>query len=310
MDHRLFKKFIKWEKRGLIISPQKQKWWMRSHAMTPTVDHIEDNLYRIYFSGRDDKNRSQIGSAVIEVKGGDLCLVEFAEEPAMTIGELGCFDDNGVTPSCVLTVGCRKFLYYIGWNQGATVRMHLFGGLAISDNNGLGFHRYSKAPIIERNRVNPLLNTSPFVLYDSGVWRMYFVAGVEWVHKDLPRYNIQYAESSNGFDWVQEGHVCINFASPEEVALARPYVVLDDGVYKMWFCHKGAEYRMGYAESLDGKNWIRCDDFAGLTVSSSGWDDTMVAYPCVFKHDEYFYMLYNGNTYGRDGVGWAAFRDA
>ena len=232
-------------------------------------------------------------------------MIEYAEEPTITIGDLGCFDDNGVTPSCVVKVGNRKFFYYIGWNQGATVRMHLFGGLALSDDGGHSFYRYSKAPIIERTRINPLMNTSPFVLYDNGVWRMYYVAGVEWVHRDLPRYNIQYAESSNGFDWVREGHICIDFESPEEVALARPYVLLDAGVYKMWFCHKGAEYRMGYAESLDGKNWIRRDDYAELTVSSRGWDDTMVAYPCVFKHYDYNYMLYNGNNYGCEGMGWA-----
>lgn len=310
MDDRLFKKRMQWEKRGVIITPQRQKWWMRSHAMTPTVDRLSGDLYRVYFSGRDDENRSQIGSAVIEAKEGNLRLVEYAEEPAITNGDLGCFDDNGVTPSCIVTVNGRKFFYYIGWNLGATVRMHLFGGLAISDDGGRTFVRYSKAPIIERNRINPLLNTSPFVLYDAGVWRMYYVAGVEWVHKDLPRYNIQYAESSNGLDWERTGHVCIDFASVEEVALARPYVLLEDGVYKMWFCHKGVEYRMGYAESLDGKNWVRRDDFAGLTVSPSGWDDTMVAYPCVFKHGGYTYIFYNGNTYGRDGMGWAVSKDA
>jgi hypothetical protein len=239
------------------------------------------------------------------VHGGKLRLIEYAKEPALTIGDLGCFDDNGVTPSCIITVGSRKYFYYIGWNQGATVRMHLFGGLAMSEDGGKNFTRFSKAPIIERNKVNPLLNTSPFVLFDSGIWRMYYVAGVEWVHKDLPRYNIQYAESRDGFEWERTGHVCIDFSSPEEVALARPYVLLENGIYKMWFSHKGIEYRMGYAESLDGKNWFRRDDIVDLTVSDSGWDDTMVEYPCIFKHDNYSFFLYNGNNYGIDGIGWA-----
>lgn len=294
-----------WEKHGLIITPQADKWWMQTHAMTPTVDHVIDSIYRVYFSGRDSRNRSQIGSALIEVHGGKLRLIEYAKEPALTIGDLGCFDDNGVTPSCIITVGSRKYFYYIGWNQGATVRMHLFGGLAMSEDGGKNFTRFSKAPIIERNKVNPLLNTSPFVLFDSGIWRMYYVAGVEWVHKDLPRYNIQYAESRDGFEWERTGHVCIDFSSPEEVALARPYVLLENGIYKMWFSHKGIEYRMGYAESLDGKNWFRRDDIVDLTVSDSGWDDTMVEYPCIFKHDNYSFFLYNGNNYGIDGIGWA-----
>jgi hypothetical protein len=41
-------------------------------------------------------------------------------------------------------------------------------------------------------------------------------------------------------------------------------------------------------------------------VTSSGeWDAQMQAYPSVFDHDGSRYLLYNGNDYGRSGVGWA-----
>ena len=134
---------------------------------------------------------------------------------------------------------------------------------------------------------------------------MYFVAGTEWVHKDLPRYNIQYAESHDGKHWNQTGHVCIDYSSDDENALARPYVIKDNTCYRMWFCHKGQEYRFGYAESEDGLNWVRNDDYAGIDVSKSGWDSEMIAYPCVFECDDYVFMLYNGNNYGYDSLGWA-----
>ena len=221
----LFKRILKWEKKGLFIAPQKDRWWMQTHAMSPVPDQIGEDTYRIYISSRDGQNRSHIGFADIVLESGELRLLDYGDEPAITLGDLGCFDDNGVTASSIVNVGDRKFFYYIGWNQGSTVRMHLFGGLALSDDGGKSFHRYSKAPIIERNRVNPLLNTAPFVLREDGLWRMYYVSGVEWVHKDLPRYNIQYAESQDGFEWKRDGHVCIDFASKDEVALAKPFVL-------------------------------------------------------------------------------------
>jgi len=31
----------------------------------------------------------------------------------------------------------------------------------------------------------------------------------------------------------------------------------------------------------------------------------MIEYACVFEHDGVAYMLYNGNTYGKAGVGLA-----
>ena len=54
---------MKWEKKGLIITPQKDLPWMVTHAMVPFAENIGDDLFRIYFSGRDNKNRSLIGYA-------------------------------------------------------------------------------------------------------------------------------------------------------------------------------------------------------------------------------------------------------
>src|SRR3546814_7273145 len=64
---------------------------------------------------------------------------------------------------------------------------------------------------------------------------MYYVAGVGWRHRDLPRYNIQYATSRDGLHWHRDGTVAIDFASDAENALARPFVLKEDGRYRMWF---------------------------------------------------------------------------
>src|SRR3546814_7109122 len=127
------------------------------------------------------------------------------------------------------------------------------------------------------------LNTAPFVLHEDGQWRMYYVAGVGWRHRDLPRYNIQYATSRDGLHWHRDGTVAIDFASDEENALARPFVLKEDGRYRMWFAHKGEAYRLGYAASDDGLRWQRDDSFAGVAPSASGWDSQMVEYAAVAR---------------------------
>ncbi len=301
----MFKKPNHFRKRGLIITPQKNLWWMKTHAMTPALERLDGSHCKIYFSGRDDKNRSHIGFAIVDLAHPEIVL-QYSSEPVLGLGELGCFDDNGVTPSSIVKVGNKTHLYYIGWNPGSTVRMHLFGGLAISTDNGRSFIRYSRAPILERSRVDPFLNTAPYALFEDGQWSMYYVSCEGWVHKDLPRYNIKYATSQDGLVWERLGHVCIDFASTDENALARPFVIREDGIYKMWFAHKGAEYHMGYAESLDGKLWQRKDDFAGLAPSPPGnWDSDMVEYAAVTLFEGRKIMFYNGNNYGHGGIGLA-----
>ena len=213
-----------WKKLGLIFKPEKKIWWLQSHAMIPTPHIIDSNLCKVYFSGRDKDNRSHIGFFVVNLEEPSRIL-DLSKQPVLSPGDIGSFDDNGVTPSCVVENNTDIFMYYIGWNPGFNVRMHLFGGLAVSQDNGNTFERYSKAPIIERNRVNPFLNTAPYIVKDHNLFRMYYVSGVEWIHKDLPRYNIQIAYSNDGINWERNGVVAINFKNDNEMALARPWLL-------------------------------------------------------------------------------------
>ena len=51
--------------------------------------------------------------------------------------------------------------------------------------------------------------------------------------------------------------------------------------------------------------WHRGDDAGGITYSESGWDSTMHHYPHIFKVDGKYYMVYNGNDFGKYGFGIA-----
>ncbi|MBT5400382.1 hypothetical protein HOL24_07565 [bacterium] len=298
-----------WKKIGLIFKPDKKLWWLQSHAMIPTPYMMDSNLCKVYFSGRDKNNISHIGYFVIDLEDPNKIL-DLSQKPVLSPGDRGCFDDNGVTPSCIMKRDGNIFMYYIGWNPGFNVRMHLFGGLAISKDDSDTFERYSRSPIIERNSVNPFLNTAPYVVKDLDRYRMYYVSGVEWIHKDLPRYNIQIAYSNDGMNWERNGAVAIDFKNSDEMALARPWVIKEEGVYKMWFSFKdnwesGSTYRIGYAESDDGDNWLRLDESAGIGVSKEGWDSEMIEYAAVVPYKDSLYMFYNGNNYGYDGIGLA-----
>lgn len=273
--------------------------------MIPTPYDLGGGIFRIYFSGRNENNQSHIGYATVDLNGSCRVL-DYSAEPVLRPGALGCFDDNGVTPSCLIDFPDGEIgLYYIGWNPGSTVRMHIFGGLAISKDSGKSFERWSCAPILERNRTDPYLNTAPWVVKDGFGYRMFYVSGHEWLHRDLPRYNIKTAYSLDGKNWVREGRVCIDFKDENEHALARPYVIIQEGVWRMWFSYKTSFYTIGYAESRDGINWERLDHLAGIEVSPNGFDSEMIEYASVVQHGGRHFMFYNGNNYGYSGIGLA-----
>ncbi|MGV8948026.1 MAG: hypothetical protein ACOH2E_01465 [Candidatus Paracaedibacter sp.] len=298
---------FKWEKCGLIFKPIHDIQWMQSHAMIPTMEKINDTTYKIHFGSRNKLNQSHIGFFIIELPS--LKILEVSSEPVLSPGNLGTFDDNGVLPSCVINIEGVNHMYYIGFKPGGTTRMDLFGGLSLFSKD-YKLKRYSEAPILERCHVNPYINTAPYVVEAvhkaSYKYFMYYVAGCGWLNKDLPKYNIQVAFSNDGKEWQRNGHVCIDFGSAEEVALARPYVLWKDDLYHMWFSYKGDFYRIGYATSQNGIDWHRQDHLGGLDISpKDAFDSDMVAYSCVVHYKDQFFMFYNGNNYGAEGIGLA-----
>lgn len=298
---------IVWRRKGLILRPDPARDWMKSHVAVPVAERLKGDRCRVYFCSRDAFNRSRIGYAELDLREPEKILY-VTPKPVLGLGELGAFDDNGVTPTEVLDRGGKKYLYYVGWNKGTTVRMHLYAGLAVSSDGGKSFKRYSRAPVLERIKEDPLLTATLSIVKEGPVYRMWYISGDRWFERGgetFPVYNVKYAESRDAIHWKREGRVCVDYKDPGEHALARPCVLKENGLYKMWYSYKGADYRIGYAESRDGLKWTRKDEEAGLEPPAEGFDSVMQEYASVVAHKGRKYMFYNGNEYGKDGIGLA-----
>lgn len=298
---------MRWIKKGLIFEPQENFDWLITHAAVPFAEHINEDLYRIYFSGRDKLNRSQTGFIEVDINSPKR-INHITKEPVLEIGSKGLFDDSGAMGSWIVTKNNRKYLYYIGWNLGVTIPFRNSIGLAISDDGGRKFTKYSTGPILDRSIYDPCFLASSCVLIERNIWKMWYLSGIMWKPESIDQkhyYHIKYAESYDGISWKRKGIICIDFRTNEEYAISRPCVIKDSDSYKMWYSYRGKNYRIGYAESKDGLYWERKDDKVGIDVSESGWDSEMIEYPFVFDHKGERYMLYNGNGYGKTGIGLA-----
>jgi hypothetical protein len=298
-----------WEKRGQLMSAPPRRPWSRSHAALPFAETADDGSIDLYYSPRDDHGRAHVALARAEIRpDGQLIVIASEPNPVLSPGALGAFDESGTTVSCVVHADGDTYLYYTGWTLGVTVPFYFFIGLAIRRCDESAFHRVSGAAVLERNAIDPYLTASPWVLREKDLWRMWYVSCCGWEFVDSKprhRYHLRYAESADGILWRRDGRVSIDFADESEYAISRPCVVRDDDCYRMWFAARGHSYRLGYAESSDGLDWSRADGLAGLEPSSSGWDSDMIAYPAILDHANRRYLLYNGNDYGRTGIGYA-----
>jgi hypothetical protein len=296
-----------WKKKGRIFVPENQANWFGSHAATPVTEVLSGDLIRVYFSGRDIQNRAQIGFFEIDVNDPHNIL-RVSNAPVIPIGPLGSFEDSGVISCCLVNREDKDYFYYAGLTLGQTVPFFFFGALAVRQKGSQQFVKLSPAPIMGRHQVDPYLVGQSYVMVEDNIWRMWYVSCTHWEATERgPKhyYLIKYAESLDGIDWQRTGRICIDFANASEYAIAKPWVIKEDGIYKMWYCYRGVSYRIGYAESKDGLEWERKDNFGGLEISESGWDSEMTAYPYLLDHRGQRYLFYNGNGYGKTGVGLA-----
>ena len=295
-----------WKRLGQIHAPSRRAPWMASHASYPTAFCLDDEFVRVFFSPRDGENRSHITYLDMRLVEARFEIVCEGRRPLLSPGPRGSFDDSGVTVACAVESDGGILLYYLGWSRSVTVPFRNFIGLAKGNRDGMDFIRVSPAPIIERSACDPFTLSYPWVLASGRRWRVWYGSHLEWGPSGLDMIHvIKTGTSHDGVRWTCDGEIAVNVCGAQEQAVSRPTVLRGPSGYRMWFAKRGSSYTLGYAESRDGRNWTRHDEWVGLKPSGEGWDSDDVTYPCVFVHGGRTYMLYNGNGYGRDGFGLA-----
>lgn len=278
--------FTEWNKLGNIFN--------KCHCQIPTVISNKDFL-RIYFSSRDHNNQSLIFN--IDVEANDPTkVVNFDSVPLLPLDKE--YDQHGTMSSCFVD----DRLYYTGWCRTGSRYQHT---ICAAEKTKAGYEKIG--PVIAATENNFFLCSSPFVL-SGNPWKMWFISGEGcggWC-ENTPLYTIRYAESNNGIEWEEKTVV---FPRKEREIFARPFINITSDKYQMWYSklvvEKEKRYTPGYAESNDGLNWTRLDELVGITVSTTGWDSEMVAFPFLYQHNDVTYLFYSGNGYGKSGIGCA-----
>jgi hypothetical protein len=280
----------------------------------PTPYALNEDTIRIFFAPRNAHGQSI--PTFIDVDADDPLKVRYVHDrPIMSLGKLGTFDDGGIMPCCTVPTENGLYLYYVGWNPSGSVAYRNAIGLAVSRDGGKTFERMFPGAIVDRNRNEPYFTASPYVMKEDGMWHMWYASSTGFVKVDgkpEPLYIIKYASSEDGIHWQRPNKACI-YPKSEYEANARATVIKENGTYKMWFAHRDSfdfrdgegSYRIGYAESENAVNWERMDEKAGISFSETGWDSKMQTYPAVFEHKNKKYLFYNGNGFGKTGIGVA-----
>lgn len=314
---------MRWKKHGQIFNPADHSLanGCITHAQSPQA-LVFDDFVRVYFSTRaaDANGKFLSHVAFVDFEKDLRTIIQVNTDTVLPLGALGAFDEHGIFPISPVRVGDRIYAYTTGWTRRVSVSVDTGVGLVISDDGGLTFQRQGDGPVLSASLQEPFLVCDAFVREFAGRFHMWYIFGTVWRRKtpDTPpdrTYKIGHAVSDDGITWhKEEARQIVPDRLGEDESQALPSVIRIGERYHMFFGYresfdfrsvKGRGYRIGHAWSADLHNWMRDDENPGLIVDAGTWDSDMQCYPHVFGCDGKTYLLYNGNSFGRDGFGLA-----
>lgn len=299
-----------WEKLGQLYCPGGIHPKLLTHAANPLPVLLEGDVYRVFFSGRDEQNRSSVGYVDLDVAKRTVVYVH--DRPVFEHGMASTFYSHGVSIGNCYESNGKRHILFMGWRLPPKAHWRgEIGRLTLGDDWSLSLDVHE--PFMALDDVDPLSLSYPWVMRDeSGSYRMWYGSTQTWdTGKGEMLHVINQAKSSDGSRW-EKGGLAVPYKLNLAQAFSRPTVIgnENDG-YQMWFSYRsgdGTSYRIGYATSETGDQWsLRLAD-AGIVPSASGWDSEMIEYPFVLAHKGELLMLYNGNSYGKTGFGLAVCR--
>lgn len=296
-------KWAKHPKNPIYGPKQSGPWdgWTNGVSIIKTAD---GKTYRMYYAGRKGAG---IGFAEASVED-PTNWKEHPNSPVLRPRKDNWEGDMLNQPRVVKVTDSHWRMYYTGWGvKGPGTSWGM--GLAESFDAGLTWKRYQDDMILQRGPPDAPDGGGacvPMVVRVGKEWMMWYTAalatpGKQNIHQCL-------ATSPDGIRWTTYAKNPVltdDFAKGgKRVILSRSYVRHDDGVFRMWYSYAKPDYRICYAESLDGKIWEKSPIEPVLGPSpKKAWDDAMVEYPEVDIVTGRFRLWFCGNGFG--SVGYA-----
>src|SRR6185295_5685810 len=166
---------FKWEKLGKVFTPQEVvgRSWLKEFAQAPAT-LVFDDFLRVYFSCRPlaDQNGQYVSfSAYVDLDRANLFSVKhISEQPILTLGGLGEFDEFGTYPVSVIRNSDEVRAYYAGWTRCESVPFNVAIGMASSRDGGRTFARLGNGPVLSYSPDEPFVLSGPKIRGFNGLW--------------------------------------------------------------------------------------------------------------------------------------------
>ncbi len=286
-----------------IYGPDQTGPWDHWCNGVSIVRNPDGETLKMYYAGRQ-------GAGVGFAEGRLDAPTEWTEHPASPVlrPRTDNWEGNMLNQPRVVKVSTTHWrMYYTGWGLKDARGTPWAMGIAESHDTGVTWERLMDEPFMERGPEGAPDDGGacvPMVIRVGGLWYMWYTAMT--VIPDRQSIHLCLATSKDGIHWDKHpGNPVLTddfTQGPGRNVTSRCFVRHVDGLFQMWYSHARPDYRIRYAESLDGIHWERSPLQLALDASPApAWDDQMVEYPEVDVVDGQWRLWFCGNGFGSVG---------
>lgn len=210
-------------------------------------------------------------------------------EPALNLGDYESWDGLHVFAPSVVFNGSQYLMWYTGSPNGRNWQI----GLATS-TNGRDWQKYAGNPVFGPDpAIEWELEVSDAeVVYENGLYRLWYVSIHETSIPGLERYRIGYASSTDGINWQRRLEPVLRPipGSWESEGIHSPTVIKTVQGYRMWYMARDrwGIWRAGLADSSDGLTWER-SPYNPLNIAGESGFGLTGAYRSDWQDEIYYH---------------------
>lgn len=275
-----------------------------SHLANPTPFYLGGNIVRIFFSSRNLKNKAGITFIDLDIDRFELLNnklnILFKAE-----GYTNTYFRDGISLGNIFSHKMRYFLSFMGWDISSKSPWEGRVGIAEIDPFSPSLLYISDTPIIETFEHVDSSLSYPMVRAINDELHIWYGNTLK---KDagngdmLHTIHLSILKSDNSLE--HKGQV-IDYEIGKSQAFSRPTILEHNGTLNMLYSVRGisTNYRIKRVVSNDGFTWEKAD-FQLIGTNHLG-EQEMQCYPYLITIADKVFLFYNGNEYGRSGMGIA-----
>ena len=294
------------KKRFLLLDPSKLIFHGENliYSSNPICLVINQSKFRLFFNSRDTENRSSVYS--IDVTYPEFLPKYESIKLQMGFGRSSEYFSHGISLGQIFEVNGSKFVSIMGWKNDPI--KHWEGRIGYIPLNKSGdLTTLSDKPWINLDESDPISLSYPAVISEGGFLRVWYGSTITWDAGNGEMLHVIKEGLINLEGDLTKTEITVPYVLGEAQAFSRPAVLEINGKKLLAYSFRGnvTKYQIGFMWLNDFSTASQLNGIKSFKPSENSLENEMVEYPSFLTIGSNIYMLYNGNEFGKSGVGVA-----